>query len=74
MANTEKKIQMKNKNQARKDDASATKKMKKRKCFYYKKQGHYIIDLLRKKDDKERIRDATVTSDDSFDMNITVLT
>ena len=68
-ARTEKKNQKKkNKSQAKKDDVSVKEKMKKRKCFYCKKQGHYIRDCVEKKrDEKERIGDAAVASDDSSD-------
>ena len=38
------------------------------KCFYCKKQGHYIRDCSKKKkDDNERMGDATMASDDSSD-------
>ncbi|KAH9779242.1 hypothetical protein KPL71_007654 [Citrus sinensis] len=70
VARTYKKTQKneKNKSPAKKDDAYAKEKMKKRKCFYCKKQSHYIRDCDEKKnDEKERIKDAAVDSDDSSD-------
>ncbi|KAH9743388.1 hypothetical protein KPL70_003281 [Citrus sinensis] len=71
MAKAEKKKdnkKKKNKNQFKKEDESEKEKMKRRKCFYCKKTGHYIRDCAEKKrDSKEKLRDAAVASDESSD-------
>ena len=57
----------KSKNQSKKEDESEKEKMKRRKCFYYKKTGHYIRDCAeKKKDNKEKLGDAAVTSDEGY--------